>query len=176
MVKIKQLLLYFCLLIIILISTIPLVHANFWQPDLPQDIFNLIKNLIISYLITVIIEGLIIRALFQTFSKELFFTILFINFITNPTMQIILWTFYFFYFFNSLLILTLTIIILEFSAVYIEYTLLFDKIQKKEVEFDIHFMPINEKRYVLKTVILANLVTAILIIFPLMIYPPIFLM
>jgi len=75
----------------------------------------------------------------------------------------------------SFLILILTIIILEFSAVYIEYILLFDKIQKKEVEFDIHFMPKNEKRYVLITVILANLGTAYLIIFPLMIYPPIFL-
>ena len=172
--KIKQSILYFCLLIFILISIIPLAQANFWQLNLPEDIFNLIKNLIINYLITVIIEALIIRVLFKTFSKELFFTILFINFITNPTIQIILWTLYFVL--NSFLTLILVLIISEIFVIYVEWIFLFDKIQKKEVEFDIHFMPKNEKRYVLKTVILANLATAILIIFPLMIYPPIFLM
>jgi len=161
-----------------------LARADFWQPNLPETIFSLIYNLIINYLITVIIEALIIRALFRTFSKELFLTILYINFITNPTTQIILWNLYFFL--DSFLTLILVIIILEIYVVYIEWILLFDKIQKKRVIISyqkmkrgrdfvvMHFNPKNEKRYVLMTIILANLATVSLIIFPLMFDPPLF--
>jgi lipid-A-disaccharide synthase-like uncharacterized protein len=146
-----------------LIKTIPSVKANYFQFELPAHLFNLIKNLTINYFITSIIEMLVITAFFN-YSKRLVITILWINLITNPAYQLFVWTFSLT---GPLLILILTIVIGEILSIYLESILLIERLASLEIE--------SKNSQVYSIVFIANLFTLGIAIFPIFIWPPIFL-
>jgi len=159
----KRVLIYLELFFTIPLIFLPSVKANFFQPEFPETIFNLIKNLVISYFITAIVETFVITNIF-VISKELVLMVFWVNFITNPATQLCVWTLYFI---STFPILLIVIIIAEFTAIILESTLLIEKMQKLEIEY--------KPSKVYFVVFFANLLTVSLVVIPIVMWPPIFL-
>ena len=162
-IVLKRLLLYSGLVYIVVLCLIPIVHANYFQPEFPETLINLVKNLLVNYLFTSIIEMFVIIASYG-YSKELALTVLWINLITDPTFQLFVWTFTLV---GPFLILILTIIIGEGFSIYLESILLIEKLKTLEID--------HKKRRAFRIVIIANLLTIGIAIFPIFLWPPIFL-
>jgi hypothetical protein len=159
----NKFLLFLGLFFIIGLMTISNVKANFFQPEFPEAIFNLFGSLFTNYLITVFIELLIILMFFKK-SKKLALTVLWINFITNPPLNLFIWTFDLL---GIFLVVILTIIIGESFSIYLESILLIEKLDSLEINAT------NRKVY--SVIFLANIFSVGVAIFPIMIAPPIYI-
>lgn len=158
----RQILFFFFLLFLI----IPFVYANYIGPITPRGIFGIIIMFIIIYLFNLFIEFIINYNYLHSYyskSSKLFFSVAYINFITYPLAQalgLLISTF------SSLYFYVLYYILAELIIIYCEWRYLFYKIKVINTYI--------EKSIVLRSVLIANILSFIILLIINGFLPPIY--